>query len=142
MGSCCASDEGVEVVEVPSGEFSSVLEAGGWFGLADEVHGHVLDDGHVFGSVAGSEAGEIVVEDDIQDPVQSVLDVPVAAHGAGEGLGVEPGGGEIVALGPGGLAVAFGLGLDHGDHGKPGEAGFVGIAVVREQPGVTLLQGR
>jgi len=28
MGSCSASDEGVEV---PSGEFSSVLEAGGWF---------------------------------------------------------------------------------------------------------------
>ncbi len=103
MGSYCASDEGVEVVAVPSGEFSSVLEAGGWFGLADEVHGHVFDDGHVFGSVAGSEAGEIVVEDDIQDPVQSVLDVPVAAHGAiarrtGEGLGVEPGGGEIVGL--------------------------------------------
>jgi hypothetical protein len=46
-------------------------------GVADEVHGHAFDDGHVFGSVAGSQAGQVVVEDEVEHP--AVLEVMVTS---------------------------------------------------------------
>ncbi len=116
------------------GEFSLDLEAVLVLGFSHEVYGHVFDDGHVFGTVAGAQSGEIIAEDDIEDPVETVFDVPVGAHGAGEGLGVEPGRGEVVAFLAFDLAVALDLGLDPGDHGEVGEAGFVGVAAVGEEP--------
>ena len=75
-------DAFVDVVEVLSGEFSSVFEACGWLRLSEDVHGHVFDPGHVFGAVAGPQADEVVMEDHIQNPVQAVLDVPMGAHRA------------------------------------------------------------
>jgi hypothetical protein len=36
---------------------------------ADEIHGHVFDDGRVLGCRAGSETGKIIVEDDVEHPV-------------------------------------------------------------------------
>ena len=39
--------------------FSADLEAVLVIGLADEVHGAVTDDGHVFGSVSSVEPGEV-----------------------------------------------------------------------------------
>lgn len=42
--------------------------------LTYEVHGHVFDDGHVFGAVSGAQSGEIVVEDDVEDPVEAIFD--------------------------------------------------------------------
>src|SRR3546814_9170491 len=74
------------------------------------------------------------MEDDIEDPVQAVLDAPMGAPGMGEGLGIEPGGGEIIAAFALDLAAAFDAGLDHGDGGEAGEARFAGIAAVREEP--------
>lgn len=93
------SDEFFKVVWAEVGELSPSLEAVsvGW--SAHEVHGHVPDDGHVLGSVACSEAGEVFVEDDVEDPVEAVLDVPMGAHGGGEGLGVgDEGAGEFESL--------------------------------------------
>ena len=57
--------------------------------LTDEVHGHVFDNGHVFGPVSGAESSEVVVEDDVEDPVEAIFDAPVGAHGPGQGLCVE-----------------------------------------------------
>src|SRR3546814_16151588 len=74
------------------------------------------------------------MEDDIEDPVQAVLDAPMGAPGMGEGLGIEPGGGEIIAAFALDLAAAFDAGLDHGDGGEAGEARFAGIAAVRDEP--------
>src|SRR3546814_14322681 len=64
----------------------------------------------------------------------AVLDAPMGAPGMGEGLGIEPGGGEIIAAFALDLAAAFDAGLDHGDGGEAGEARFAGIAAVREEP--------
>jgi len=65
---------------------------------------------------------EVVVEDNIHDPVQAVLDMPVGAHGGGERLRGESGGGETIAAFGGDLAGPLGLALDHGDHGQAVEA--------------------
>ena len=59
--------------------------------VSQEVHSHVFDDRHVFGSDAGAQPGKIVVEDDVENPMEAIFDAPVGAHGAGEGLGAEPG---------------------------------------------------
>src|SRR3546814_20182200 len=85
--------------------------------MADEVQGHVFDDGHVLGPAPGAQTGEVVVEDDVEHPVQPVLDAPMGTHGGGEGVGVEAGGGDVVALLVPGPAVVLGGGLDHGGGG-------------------------
>ena len=46
-------------------------------GMANEVDGHVFDDGDVLRAASGSEACRVVVEDDIEYPVQPILDAPV-----------------------------------------------------------------
>ena len=103
-------------------------------GVADEVHCHVLDDGHILGSESGSEPCEVVVEDDIENPMEPVFDAPVVADGLGEGLGVEFCRGYVVASFRLNLATALGGGLDHADHGQSGEFAFVGKAAVGEEP--------
>src|SRR3546814_5806626 len=102
--------------------------------MADEVQGHVFDDGHVVGPVPGAQTGEVVVEDDVVHPVQPVLDAPMGTHGGGEGVGVEAGGGDVVALRVPGPAVVLGGGLDHGDGGEAGEGSLAGVSAVRLQP--------
>ena len=57
----------------------------------------MLDDRHVLRAEAGAQARQIIVEDDVEHPVQPVLDAPVAADGACEGLRVQPGRAEVVA---------------------------------------------
>ncbi len=52
------------------------------------------------------------MEDDIEHPVEPVLDAPVCADGAGEGLGAELGRGQEVA----GLALEPAFALDFGAH--------------------------
>src|SRR3546814_9478384 len=78
----CSSDldECLEVVRVEAGELPPVLEAVLVLGMADEVHGHVFDDGHVLGPVPGAQTGEVVVEDDVEHPVQPVLDAPMRSE--------------------------------------------------------------
>ena len=60
---------------------------------------------------------------DVQHPVQSVLDVPVAAHVAGEQAGVEVQGAQEVAALQAGRTTAFHLGFHHGDGANAGEVG-------------------
>ena len=83
------ADDGFEVVGVEVGAFSAGFEAVLVLWGADEVHGHVPDDGHVLRSVSGAQPCEVVVEDDVEHPVKSVFDTPVGAHGEGENLGIE-----------------------------------------------------
>ena len=80
-----------EVIEAPSCELTTVFEGSGGLGLAQEVEREMFDDGHVFRPMPGPQAGEVVPEDDIEGSVQLVLDAPMGAHGAGEGLGTQPG---------------------------------------------------
>jgi hypothetical protein len=58
---------------------------------SQQVHGHVFDHGHVFGTETGAQSGEIVVEDHAQHPMEAIFDAPVSAHRAGEGLGAQAG---------------------------------------------------
>jgi hypothetical protein len=51
--------------------------------MSQQVHRHVLDDGHIVRAEARSQASEVVMEDDIEHPVEPVLDAPVRADGAG-----------------------------------------------------------
>jgi hypothetical protein len=102
---------------------------------AHEVHGDVLDDGHVLRPVSGSEPCEVVVKDDVEDPMQAVLDTPVGAHGGGEGFGIELGSRQIVASFVLDSAAAFDPRLDHADHREMGKARLAGIAAVGPQPG-------
>ena len=134
-GSSGLGDDGLEVVVIPSGAFSAGFEAVGSGGLVEQVHGHVFDDGHVFGTVAGSQPGEVVVEDDVQHPVQAVLHAPVGAHGAGEGPGVQSGRAEIVPARQGGPAPGLHLGFDTGDGFQAREAGLARGGPVGAQPG-------
>ena len=106
-------------------------------GVAHEVHGHVLHGGHVLGAVAGAQPGEVVVEDHVQDPVQPVIDAPVSAQRASEGGDVEPGGGQVVAAGGAGRAVALDLGLDRRDRGEAGEARIARMPAVASEPGTS-----
>jgi hypothetical protein len=79
-------------------------------------------------------AGAILVEGDVENPVEAVLDGPVAADGAGEALGREAGGAEVVAGRAGGFA-GLGAGrLDAGEGGEAGEPRLVRIATVGEEP--------
>ena len=94
----------------------------------------MADGRHVGGSVVGSKAHEVVVEDDVHDPMQAGFDVPVGAHGGGELLGGELGGGEIIAPLEAGLAVTLGQSLDHADHGEVLEAPLAGEAAVGDEP--------
>ena len=80
-----------EVIEVPACELAAVFEGSGGLGLAQEVEREVFDDGHVFRPIPGPQASEVVTEDDVEGPVQLVLDALMGAHGAGEGLGTQPG---------------------------------------------------
>src|SRR5260370_28327751 len=54
----CRAHTGAQI-----GEFSTGFEAVFFFWVADQVHVHVLDDGHVSRPVFGSQAGEAVVEE-------------------------------------------------------------------------------
>ena len=86
--SCSPADNFLQVVLVPSGPLTAVLEVRSWFGLCQRVHCHVLDDCHVGGTMAGAQAGEIVTEHNIQYPVQTILDSPMAAYDTCKGFGV------------------------------------------------------
>src|SRR4051812_49625428 len=135
------ADEALEVGGVPAGALAAVLERDGRLGVAQQVHRHVLHDGHVGGAVAGPQPGEVVLEHHVQDPVQAVLDPPAAAHRAGEGGGVEAGRAQVVAPLPLDLAAAPGPALDHADHGEAGEGDLARVAPVREQPGHLVADG-
>src|SRR3954454_15145048 len=65
------------------------LDAQGAFGglLADEIEGHVAEDGEVVGTVIQAVSGIVFVHDDVEAPVQAVLDRPVRAGGVAEALG-------------------------------------------------------
>ena len=115
------AEKGFQVVGVPSGKLAAVFQTGSWRCSPDEIDGHVLDDGHVLGSVAGAESRLVVTKDHVEHPVQSVLDPPVGADGAGEGGGVEWQRGQIVAAGDAGLAVALDRGLDQPKAPSPEE---------------------
>lgn len=71
--------------------------------------------------MTGPEPGEVVVEDHVEYPMEPVLDAPVGTHRAGEGGGVELGGGQVVAPGDGGLARALDRGLDQPKAPSPKE---------------------
>ena len=66
--------------------------------------------------------------------MEPVLDASVAAHGPGEGRGIELRGAEVVAPFPLDLAAPLGLALDHADQGEAREGGLARVAAVREQP--------
>lgn len=80
------SEDLVEILRVPSGEFSWAFD--GLLSLtartrldgSDEVDGEVAGDGHIFGAMALSQAGLIVFEDDVEHPMEFVLDGPMAAR--------------------------------------------------------------
>lgn len=115
-------------------EFAANLEAVAIFRMADEVHGHVFDHGHVVGAVAASQASEIVVRDHVEHPVEAVLDAPMGANGGGEGYGVEPRRRETIPSFPRDRAVSLDAALDHADHGEAGKARFAGKAAVGDEP--------
>jgi pyruvate/2-oxoglutarate dehydrogenase complex dihydrolipoamide dehydrogenase (E3) component len=85
------ADESFAVIGVEAGEFSPALEALAVLRASQQVHGHVFDHGHVFGTETGAQSGEIVVEDHAQHPMEAIFDAPVSAHRAGEGLGAQAG---------------------------------------------------
>ena len=74
------------------------------------------------------------MEDDVEDPVEPIFDVPMASDGAGEELGVEGHRGEKIAAFAADAAIAFDLGLNHGDGLEAREARLPGEAPVRGQP--------
>jgi len=90
-------------------------------------------DGHVGRAMVGAQAREIVSEDDVENPVQPVLDAPMAAHDATECFGIQLGGTQIISCLLLDFAVAFGLALDHADHGDAGEGRAVAGAGAREK---------
>src|SRR5208337_5236240 len=75
-----ASQDGMEIIRVPSGDLAAYLEALAGFGRAQEIHRHVPDGGHVVRAMTGAQTREVLMEGDIQYPMQAVLDVPVAAY--------------------------------------------------------------
>jgi hypothetical protein len=103
-------------------------------GVTGQVHGDVLDHGHVVRPEAGSKAREVVMEDDVEDPVQAVLDAPMGSDGGGEKLCIELDGREVVALLALDFSGALGGGLDHGDHGQAREQALLGKVPLRNQP--------
>jgi hypothetical protein len=66
--------------------------------------------------------------------MQAVFDMPVRADGAGEGLGVELGGGEIGAPLGLGSSGPFDAGLHHSDGSEMREARLVRVAAVGPEP--------
>src|SRR3712207_7920220 len=59
----------------------------------------------------------------------------MAANGLGEAGSIELGRAEIITTLTAGFTVAFGLCLDHSDHGKTWERHLTRVTPVREQPG-------
>src|SRR5215218_11171284 len=90
---------------------------------------------------SGAQAVEVFMEDHVEHPVQAVLDVPVAADGAGEQARVDRRGAEIVASFAAPLAAALDLGLHHGDGGETWEARFAREAPVAGQEGDVVADG-
>ena len=72
--------------------------------------------------------------DDIENPMQSVLDAPVGADGRRKGFGIERYRGEVVSPFSRDRIISLDARFDHANHGQMGEARFVGIAAIREQP--------
>ena len=83
MSSCGAFDEIIEVVEVPTGEFSAVLEADGWLGLSEDVHGHVFDDGHVFGAVPPTPSSPAAPSTRLHDRARTAAPEAISTKKAG-----------------------------------------------------------
>jgi hypothetical protein len=74
-----SEDFGEECV-LPSGPLD--LDAQGTLGrlLADEIEGHVAEDGEVVGAVVEAIAGVVLVQDDVEAPVQGVVSRPEGFH--------------------------------------------------------------
>ena len=62
-------------------------------------------------------------------------------HRPGEGGGVEPGGGQVVAAGGAGLAVALDLGLDHDDGSEAGKPRFTRMPAVTASQATSRVTG-
>ena len=105
-----------------------------WPRRVEEVEGEAAQDGEVLGAIVAAVAGAVLVEFDVENPVQRVLDRPVTADGAGENLGGEGRGSDVVAGGGAGVAGLRAGRLDAGEGGEAGEAGLAGVAPVGEEP--------
>ena len=92
-----SEDFGEECV-LPSGPLD--LDAQGALGrlLADEIEGHVAEDGEVVGAVVEAIAGVVLVHDDVEAPVQGVLDRPMRAGDLAEPLGRQRRAEQILSL--------------------------------------------
>ncbi len=113
------------------------------FWATQEVHGHVADGGHVLRPGAGPEPdrSRLMSSWNTTSSTQcslrpAVLDMPVAAHGTGEQLGVERQGRQLAAPLQAGAAIALNFGLDPGDGAQAREAWLAG-----KPPGVRAATG-
>jgi hypothetical protein len=55
--------------------------------LADEIEGHMPEDGEVVGAAAEAISGIVFVHDDVEAPVEGVLDRPMGAGDLTEAVG-------------------------------------------------------
>ena len=96
----------------------------------------MADGGHVLWPGPASQAAEVFVEDHVGHPVQPVPDVPVAADGGGEQLGIEWERRQEVAPFVACGAIALDLCFDHGDGAQAREARLARMSrrVVVSQP--------
>src|SRR5208283_5303588 len=141
------AEDVLQVLEVPSGDFSTKLDAGfarggagfgaaascGWpwgaFGFlrgSDLIDGEMADDRHVGCAVALAQPGLVLVEDDVEHPVQLVFDPPMAADGCGGGLGRERRRGDIIAGLETAAILQLGLAFDPYDRGDVGQPQLAG----------------
>jgi hypothetical protein len=124
----------VEVVCVPSSDFSSEFDGSLVVGVSHDVDGEVPEGGHILGAVSFSEAGEVFLEGDIENPMEGIFDLPMSAHGPGGLFGGERSGGDVVAVFPGAEVFVFDAGLDPDQGGDFGKAVFAGQALAFGHP--------
>ena len=116
-----AGQDREEVGLVPAGLEALGLDPGLRRGvLVEEVEGDVAQDGEVLGGVAGPDAALVLAEGDVEHPVEAVLDAPVVADGAGEGVGVPGEAAEVVMELARDCGAAAALALDQADAGQVG----------------------
>jgi hypothetical protein len=117
-----------EVVVIPSGGYSSDIDAGLIRYGFDKIQDCMPDGRHGGWSAVGSEAHKVVMENDIKHPVKVVFDAPMGADSAGELFSAQDGGRQVVSSSDADSSAAFDFGFDHAEGG---ETWFTGKTPVR-----------